>query len=97
MTVGTQLTQSNVDQLITNLSVAMRNVMQSVSNLSSNINGQGNGLALLESMGYSPTDAAQAQQAISYLNTMAAVFEGTATQATEFNFSQELSQYWAGQ
>lgn len=95
--VGTQITSYQLDQQITGLAVQMRNLMQAVSNLSVNVNGQGNGLAFLEACGYSTTDAATAQSAISYLNTVAAVYFGTAAQATQFNFDQELSQYWAGQ
>ena len=33
---------------------------------------------------------------ISYLNTMAAIFNGTAAQPSQFSFQQELSQVWAG-
>jgi|SRR6266704_3041877 len=97
MTVGAQATKATIDQRITDLSLAMRNIMNSVSCLSTNVNGQGNGLTTLEGMGYNPTDAAQAQAAISYLNTVAGVYFGTATQATLFNFNQQLSQYWAAQ
>jgi len=97
MTVGRQITSNDIDASITSLSVKMRDLMQDVSSLSLNVNGQGTGLAFLQSIGYSPTDAATAQAAISYLNTVAGVYFGTATQATDFNFNQELSQYWAGQ
>ncbi len=96
MSVGTQLTQGNVDGQITNLSVALRDLCQAITNLSSTINGQGDGLAVLESTGYSAEDAAQAQAAVSYLNTIAAVYFGTAAQAQPFNFNNELSQYWGG-
>lgn len=97
MPVGTPINSSQIDQQITLLAVQMRKLMQAVSNLSVNVNGQGNGPAFLEAAGYSAADAAEAQNAISYLNTVAAVYFGTASQATNFNFNQELSQYWAGQ
>jgi hypothetical protein len=96
MTVGVQLNSGAVDQLITNLSVQMRNVMAAVANLSLNVNGQGAGLVYLESIGFSAGDAAQAQAAISYMNTIAGVYFGTATQGSDFDFNQVLSQYWAG-
>jgi hypothetical protein len=71
--------------------------MQQVKNLSTWINGQGTGLATLEALGYSAADAQTALNMISSLNTMAGVYFGTATQATAFNFDNQLSQMWAGQ
>src|ERR1700728_2501678 len=79
MTVGVQLNAVAVNQLITNLSVAMRDVLTDVSNLSLNVNGQGGGLAYLESIGFTAGDAATALAAISYTNTIAGVDFGTAT------------------
>lgn len=96
MSVGTPLTSSTVDMDITNLAVTMRNLMQDVTNLSLNINGQGGGQAFLESIGYDQEDAAAAQAAVSYLNTVAGVYFGTATQDSAFDFNQQLSQFWGG-
>jgi len=93
MTVGVQLTKAAVDQLITNLSVQMRDVL---TDLSLNVNGQGGGLAYLEAIGYTAGDAATALAAISYLNTIAGVYFGTATQDSDFDFNQTLAQYWGG-
>jgi hypothetical protein len=97
MTVGSQMTSEVVDANITTFSVQLRNLMTAINNFSLNINGQANGLAYLESIGYSAADASAALTAIGYLNTPAAVYFGTATQDSDFDFNQELSQYWAGQ
>ena len=106
MPVGAVIGSSQVDNIITALAVNMRNVMRQVSNLSLAVNGQGNGLAYLESIGYSPdanpanpggiSDAQLAQNVISYLDTVAGVYFGTATQGTAFDFDQQLSEVWAG-
>jgi hypothetical protein len=96
MSVGNNFTSDTVNQQITGLSLRMRDLMQDVANLSSNINGQGTGLAVLEAIGYDSDDATTAQGAISYLNTMAEVYFVDAAQTPPFNFDQELSQYWAG-
>ena len=106
MPVGATIGSSQVDNIITALAVDMRNVMRQVYNLNQAVNGQGNGLAYLESIGYSGTanpanpggvsDAQLAQNVISYLNTVAGVYFGTATQGTDFNFDQQLSEVWAG-
>lgn len=97
MTVGRQSSSGDIDAAITQIAVQMRNVMQQAANLSQQVNGQGEGLAYLEAAGYTAQDAPTALQAIGYLNTPAAIYYGKATQASEFDFDQELSQYWGGQ
>jgi hypothetical protein len=106
MPVGAVIGSGQVDNIITALAVDMRNVMQQVANLNMAVNGQGAGLAYLEAIGYgsaanpanpgSVSDAALALSMISYLNTMASIFSGTAQQTPAFSFEQELSQVWAG-
>jgi hypothetical protein len=107
MSVGQQADKSTIDQQITAYSVALRNACQAITNLSVQVNGQGSGLTYLENIGYSNTansenpggisDAQLAENLISYLNTVAALYFGTAAQTPAFNFNQELSQTWAGQ
>ena len=107
MNVGSQASSGTVNAQLTSFATSMRNLMQQVANLSTWVNGQGNGLTMLEDLGYSSTanpnnpggvsDAQLASNMIAYLNTVAGVYFGTATQATTFNFNQELSQLWAGQ
>jgi hypothetical protein len=107
MPVGTAIGSGQVDNIITALAVNLRDVMRRISNLNLAVNGQGAGLAYLQSIGYSSTanpanpggvsDAALALSMISYLNTVAGVYFGTATQGTQFSFDQELSQVWGGQ
>jgi hypothetical protein len=107
MNVGGQASSGTVDATLTSLAISMRNLMTQVSNLSTWVNGQGGGLAMLEGLGYPSTgnagnpggisDAQLALNMIAYLNTVAEVYFGSATQGTQFNFNQELSQLWAGQ
>ena len=107
MPVGTQMTQQSVNSSITSCALTLRNVCQQIHNLSTQINGQGNGLALLGMIGFGSapdpdnpgdiSDAQLAQNVIAYLNTVAGVYFGTATQDSEFDFDQELSQVWGGQ
>jgi len=106
MPVGAVIGSSQVDNIITALAVDMRNIMQQVVNLNLAVNGQGAGLAYLQSIGYSNasnpanpgsvSDAALALSMISYLNTMAGVYFGTAAQTPAYNFNQQLSEIWAG-
>jgi hypothetical protein len=106
MTVGQASSSSTVDTSLINLAVGMRDLMNAVVNLSTWINGQADGLAFLEQLGYSSasnpdnpgsiSDAQMALNLIAYLNTVAGVYYGTATQSTTFNFNNELSQLWNG-
>jgi hypothetical protein len=107
MTVGAQSNSASISQNITNLSVALRNLLQSASNLSLQINGTGTGLATLEAMGFGSTandanpgsisDAAYALQLIGYLNTIAEIYYGDATQPATFDYNNALAAMWAGQ
>lgn len=107
MAVGATIGSSQVNNILTALAVRMRDVMQEVSNLNLAVNGQGQGLAYLESIGYSNaddpanpggvSDAALALSVISYLNTVSGLYFGTATQPDTFNFNQQLSEVWGGQ
>jgi hypothetical protein len=106
MAVGQASNSGQVDINLINYSVALRDLMQNIVNLSTWINGQGQGLAFLEQLGYSSSadsenpgsvsDAQMALNYIAYLNTVAGVYYGTATQGTEFNFNNELSTLWNG-
>jgi hypothetical protein len=104
MTVGNGLSSDAINQLLTNYTVQLRNLMTNVQNLSLNINGQDAGLAFLEAAGYDSDDAQSALLAIAYLNTIAGCYFGLVQQggsggtgAALFDFNNELSQYWAGQ
>lgn len=96
MTVGQQASSSVIDSQLTQLALALRDILQRVANFNTEINGQGNGLAYLQSIGYNATDAQDALTLLGYLNTIAGVYYGSATQATDFNFSNALSVLWAG-
>ena len=107
MPVGAVIGSGQVDNIITALAVRLRDTCRAISNLDRAVNGQGAGLAYLQSVGYSGTanpanpggvsDAALALSVISYLNTVASVYLGTAAQTPAYNFDQQLSMVWAGQ
>lgn len=107
MPVGASIGSDQMNNIITSLAVDLANLMRNIAKLNLAVNGQAAGLAYLESIGYgsaanaaNPGDVSDAQYAlnmISFLNTVAGVYFGTATQATDFDFDQELSQVWGGQ
>lgn len=107
MPVGAVIGSDQINNIITALAVQLRDVADRITRLNLSVNGQGNGLAYLESIGFSGTanpenpggvsDATLALSMISYLNTVAGICYGTGNQPAAFNFMQELSQVWAGQ
>ncbi len=107
MPVGSTMGSSQMDNILSSLAVRLRDVMQDISNTNLSVNGQGAGLTYLESIGYSGvsnpanpgsiSDAQFALNMIAYLNTMAAVYFGTAAQTPAYNFHQQLSLLWSAQ
>jgi len=112
MPVGALVGSDQINNIITALAVNLRTVMRQIDDLNLSVNGQGTGLAYLQSIGYGSvpnpgnpmdpnnpgthlSDAQYALNMISYLNTVAGVYFGTATQGSDFNFNQQLSQIWA--
>ena len=90
MAVGIQFNKDQVDSRLTQLAVRLRDVMADTTYLNTQVNGQGNGLAVLEAAGYSSaanpanpasmSDAAYALQKLAYLNTLAGCYLGTVQQ-----------------
>lgn len=100
MAVGQQLTSAQVNTLLTAYALAIRNDCQNIADLFTSINEYGGDTGLvagLEAIGFDSTDAATASNLLGYMNTIAGVYGGTATQASEFNFANALSILWAGQ
>jgi hypothetical protein len=107
MAVGSTIGSDQVNNIITALAVRVRDTMRQISNLNEAVNGQAQGLAYLESIGFDAapnpanpggvSDAELALSMIGYLNTVSALYFGTAAQPDPFNFDQELSQVWGGQ
>ena len=106
MPVGAVIGSDQTNNTITSLAVQLRNIMTEIHRLDLSVNGQGTGLAYLESIGFGSapnpanpggeSDAALAQTTISYLHTVAQVYFGDAAQSPAYNFDQQLSSVWAG-
>jgi len=99
MAVGNQATPSSINNILTQYAIALRDDCQNIANLYEYITTLG--VAGLENLGgtglgFSPADAATVVTMVSYLNTLAIVFNGTGTQASQFNFGNALSSLYAG-
>lgn len=98
MAVGNQASEASINQALTSYSVQLREICQNILNLQQFLNGAaGLGLAGLEALGYSQADAQVVLSMASYMATIAQVYDGTATQASLFNFGSALSPLWAAQ
>jgi hypothetical protein len=98
VTVGTQPGTGQVNTQLTALALALRNDCQSVINLFEFVNAAGGGEGLdagFTALGFASGDATTASTLLSYMNTIAGVYAGTATQGSEFNFANALAVLWA--
>lgn len=95
--VGLSTNPSTLNATAGNYALQLRDLLRNISNFAEWCNGLG-GLAGFETaFGLSPADAQTMMNMISYMNTVAGVYQGTATQASEFDFDNALSVLWGGQ
>lgn len=95
MPVGNQATPASISQALTSMAVSLRNDCQNIANFQEFVVTLG--LAGLEAIGFDSADAQTVLNMASYMNTIAGVYNGTATQGSEFNFGSALSMLWGGQ
>jgi hypothetical protein len=106
LTLGPGISSSQVSTSLSQVSVQLRDTMRTIYNLYTFVNGGGNGLAVLEQLGFgstaddnNPGDISDAQYAlnmINYLGSVMNLYYGEATQPTAFDFDTELSILWCG-
>ena len=94
MTVGNQPSQAVLNQQLSQWITTIRNDMQGVANWAEYVVSLGT--SGLEGLEFTSADAATMVQLAEYFLTIAGVFEGTATQASEFNFANAFSPYTGG-
>lgn len=104
MAVGQQPSVTSLNNLLTQYAVALRDACVNISELNTQINGQNAGLALLEGIGFSASDAQSFLNMLGYMQNVAGCYYGTVQQggtggtgAINFNFHQALSQITVGQ
>lgn len=108
MTVGMQPTKAAFDQNLTQLALQLRSLMQQIRNEWTSVNNGADGtpVQVLTAMGYdnttanapgNQTDASYASYLLNTLNTVAEIYFGTATQATDYDFHNALAPLWAAQ
>jgi hypothetical protein len=95
MSVGVQATQSGVNNNLTSLAIQLRNLLRQISDQQEFVTGLGS--TGLQALGFTSGDATSVLNFYSYMNTIAGVYFGTATQGTTFDFDNALSALWGGQ
>jgi phage-related protein len=96
MAAGQQATPAAINQALTSYAVQLRNLCQQITNLNVFIGDLGTGGLETLTPPYNADDAASVVSYAAILNTVAAVYYGTATQATEYDFNNALAPLWAG-
>lgn len=94
MPVGDAPTVGGLNDELAALIVRLRDVCNDITELQMQVVGFGS--AGLIATGFSSGDATTYLNAVSYLNTVASVYRGTATQGSTFNFDNALSQFVVG-
>jgi hypothetical protein len=107
MPVGMQATNLTIDQTLTTLATSLRNIMEELRRLSTFVNNGAGGtpVQILTAAGYNnansnapgnQSDAAYAAYMIGLFNTVSALYYGTATQPSAYNYDTALAPLWAG-
>jgi hypothetical protein len=89
MAVGTTATAAQMNAQLASVAMALRSTAQQILALSVYANELG--LAGLEAIGFGSDDAQTFLNMCDYMATVAQVYQGTATQGSEFNFSDALT------
>lgn len=95
MAIGSQASVASINNTLTTYAVGLRGLCQNIANFQVFVVTLGS--AGLQAIGFSSPDATALLNMASTLNTMAGLFNGTATQATQYNFNNALSSVYAGQ
>lgn len=94
MAIGNPVTTTSINQQVGGLAIGLRNQCNAIKNFFEWVNVVGQ--AGLVSYGFSSSDATLVLNMASYLNTIAGIYYGTATQATDYNFDNQLCELWGG-
>ena len=102
MSVGNQSSQGNVNQSLTQLSLAMRELMADVLQQQAYLTKLGS--SGLQGLGFTSGDATAVLDDINHMATVAGCYKGTVQQggtggtgAILFNFEDFLTHLWAGE
>lgn len=96
MAAGIQATEAGINLKAGQLATGLRDIMQQVVNFQAWLSTQ-TAATLEANYGFSAGDAATLISAMGNLSTLAAVYSGTATVPSEFNYEANSNALWGGQ
>lgn len=91
MAVGIQPNAGLLNNLAGQMAISLRDNCQKILGLWAYVNSGGVGQAGLEAMGFTADDALTFMSLVDQMATVAQVFQGTATQATNYSFASALT------
>lgn len=94
MAAGQPPTLALFNNQLTSFAVQLRHLCEQISDVNNQVSKQGS--SGLQALGASSADATDIINRWAQLNTVAALYFGTATQATTFNFDDALSNVRGG-
>lgn len=95
MAIGNQASVAGINSQLTSYAVQLRNLCDQIKIFNEFIGTLG--AAGLETLGFASADATAVVNTAAIMNTVSALYYGTATQATDYDFDNALSGLWAGQ
>lgn len=95
--IGLQVNAQQLNTMVGQTAVNLRNACQAAANLQEFIVAQGTSGLTSAPISMSAQDAASIQAICSYMSTVAGVFFGTATQGSDFDFDSALAGVYGGQ
>jgi hypothetical protein len=95
MATGDQADIGRVNLQLSSVALMLRNWANQAVQYALYVNNIGQ--AGLEGMGFATADAQQLLSQADYMQTIAQIYRGQATQATAFNFEDALCGLWAAQ
>lgn len=95
MAAGQQATLTGINGSLSSCAIRLRDLCAEIADLNLQVGKLG--VAGLEGLGASPTDATDIVAKYAQIATVAALYFGTATQGTTFNFNDALAPARAGQ
>jgi hypothetical protein len=96
MSAGIQTSQAQVNATAGSLALNLRAAMQAIVNFQAWLAATQTA-ATLETLGFSPADAATIISSVGNMSTLASVYTGAATQPATFNYEANSNALWGGQ
>jgi len=96
MAAGNQASQAQVNATTGGFATQLRTLFHQIQDFEAWLSAAG-GATELTALGFSTGDAAVIVSTIGNLNTLASVYQGTATQPVAFNYQANSNALWGGQ